>query len=111
MTIKYKIWIEKDGELVFCKGREDILMAVNETHSINAAAKKMGMTYRGVWGRIKVSEERGKMKLVHISENRRLTQLTPKAQAIIDRYKKLENDMEQLLSNADRDFEQLISSH
>ncbi len=111
MTIKYKIWIEKDGELVFGKGREDILMAVNETHSINAAAKKMGMTYRGVWGRIKVSEERGKMKLVHISENRRLTQLTPKAQAIIDRYKKLENDMEQLLSNADRDFEQLISSH
>ncbi len=108
MTIKCKIWIEKNGELVFGKGREDILKAVNETHSINAAAKKMGMTYRGVWGRIKISEERGKMKLVNISENRRLTQLTPKAQAIIDRYAKLEKDMEQLLRNADRDFEQLI---
>lgn len=111
MTIKCKIWIEKNGELIFGKGREDMLKLVDQTHSLNAAAKKMGMTYRGVWGRIKVSEERGKMKLVNISENRRLTQLTPKAQAIIDRYEKLEKDMEQLIRKADCDFEKLISSH
>lgn len=108
MEFKYKIWIEKNGKLVFGKGREDILKAINEQYSLNAAAQKIGMSYRGAWGKLKVSEERMGMKLVDISENQRSSQLTQKAQAIIDRYKKLENDMEQLIRNADRDFEKLI---
>jgi len=30
MEIKYKIWIEKNGRVVFGKGRDDILKAIKE---------------------------------------------------------------------------------
>jgi molybdate transport system regulatory protein len=66
MEIKYKIWIEKNGKVVFGKGRDDILKAVDEQRSLNVAAKKLEMSYRAAWGRIKASEERMEMKLVEI---------------------------------------------
>ena len=41
MEIKYKVWIEKNGKVVFGKGRDDILKAIDEQRSLNAAAKKL----------------------------------------------------------------------
>ena len=55
MEIKYKIWIEKDGKVVFGKGRDDILSCIEDTRSLNAAAKKLKMSYRAAWGRLKAS--------------------------------------------------------
>jgi len=99
MEIKYKIWIEKNGKVVFGKGRDNIL---------NAAAKKLEMSYRAAWGRLKASEERMEMKLVEIGAEDKSMQLTQKARAIIDRFEKLEKDVEELLHKADRDFHKLI---
>jgi molybdate transport system regulatory protein len=108
MEIKYKIWIEKNGKVVFGKGRDDILKAVDEQRSLNAAAKKLEMSYRAAWGRLKASEERMEMKLVEIGAEDKSMQLTQKARAIIDRFEKLEKDVEELLHKADRDFHKLI---
>ena len=108
MKIKYKIWIEKNGKVVFGKGRDDILKAVDEQRSLNAAAKKLEMSYRAAWGRLKASEERMEMKLVEIGVNEKCMQLTQKARAIIDRFEKLEKDVEKLLHTADQDFQKLI---
>ena len=33
MEIKYKVWIEKNGKVVFGKGRDNILKAVDEQRS------------------------------------------------------------------------------
>jgi molybdate transport system regulatory protein len=90
MEIKYKIWIEKNGKVVFGKGRDDILKAVDEQRSLNVAAKKLEMSYRAAWGRIKASEERMEMKLVEIGAKNKSMQLTQKARANIDRFEKLE---------------------
>ena len=38
MEIKYKIWIEKNGKVVFGKGRDNIFKAIDEQHSLNVAA-------------------------------------------------------------------------
>jgi molybdate transport system regulatory protein len=108
MEIKYKIWIEKDGKVVFGKGRETIFKAIDEQHSLNAASKKLEMSYRAVWGKLKASEERTGMKLVDIHVREKSTLLTPQARAIIDRFEKLEKDIEQLLHAAGQDFEKLI---
>ena len=108
MEIKYKIWIEKNGKVVFGKGRDNILKAIDEQHSLNAAAKKLGMSYRAAWGRLKASEERMGMKLVEIGEGEKSMQLTKQARAIIDRFDKLEIDVEKLLHTADQDFQKLI---
>ena len=108
MEIKYKIWIEKNGRVVFGKGRDDILKAIDEQRSLNAAAKKLKMSYRATWGRLRASEERMEMKLVEIGVKDKSMQLTQKARAIIDRFEKLEKDVEKLLHTADQDFQKLI---
>ena len=108
MEIKYKIWIEKDGKVIFGKGRDDILKAITEQHSLNAAAKKLEMSYRAAWGRLKASEERLGMKLVDINPKEKSMQLTEQARAMIDLFEKLEKDVEQLLHTADQDFKKLL---
>ena len=108
MEIKYKVWIEKNEKVVFGKGRDNILKAIDEQHSLNAAAKKLGMSYRAAWGRLKASEERMEMKLVEIVAREKSMQLTKQARAIIDRFEKLERDVEKLLHTADQDFQKLI---
>jgi len=64
MEIKYKIWLEKDGKVIFGHGREELLQAVAECHSLNAAAKKLNMSYRAAWGRLRASEDRLGIKLI-----------------------------------------------
>jgi len=108
MEIKYKIWIEKDGKVVFGKGRDNILKAVAEQHSLNAAAKKLEMSYRAAWGRLKASEERMDMKLVDINTKEKSMKLTEQARVMIDRFEKLEKDVEKLLHEADQDFKKLL---
>ena len=108
MEIRYKIWLEKGGKVIFGKGRDNILNAVTEHHSLNAAAKKLEMSYRAAWGRLKASEERMGMKLVDVDTKEKSMKLTDRAKAIIDRFEKLEQDVEKLLDEANRDFEKLI---
>ncbi|MCX5847844.1 MAG: LysR family transcriptional regulator [Deltaproteobacteria bacterium] len=107
MEIKHKVWIEKDGKVIFGKGRDNILKAIDEQRSLNAAAKELGMSYRAAWGRLKASEERMGMKLVETGIKEKSMQLTPLARKIIDRFEKLEQDVEKLLHTADHDFQKL----
>jgi len=107
MEIKYKIWIEKNGKVIFGKGRDNILKTIDEQKSLNAAAKELGMSYRAAWGRLKASEERMGMNLVETGIKEKSLQLTPLARTIIERFEKLEKDVEQLLHNADQDFQKL----
>jgi molybdate transport system regulatory protein len=110
MQIKYKIWIEKNGKVIFGKGRDNILNAIDERHSLNAAAKELGMSYRAAWGRLKASEERMENKLVKTGIKEKSLQLTPQARAIIKRFEKLEKDVENILHKADQDFKKLFKN-
>ncbi len=58
MRVKSKVWLEKDGELVFGSGKSLILKAIRETGSINKAAKKMNMSYRHAWSYVVSAERR-----------------------------------------------------
>jgi molybdate transport system regulatory protein len=108
MEIKYKIWIEKDGKVLFGKGRDDILTAIQDMRSLNAAAKKLEMSYRAAWGRLKASEERMGIRLVEVDPLEKGMHLTAKAKALIDRFEKLEKDVGALLAEAGREFTVLI---
>ncbi|MBP7341527.1 MAG: LysR family transcriptional regulator [Smithellaceae bacterium] len=108
MDIKHKVWIEKDGKVIFGRGRDDILKAIDEQRSLNAAAKKLEMSYRAAWGRLKASEERMGMKLVETGAKEKSMQLTDQARALIDRFDRLEKDVEKLLQGADHDFQKLL---
>ncbi len=59
MKIRTKLWIEDDdGKVIFGRGRERMLEAIDRLGSMNKAAKELNMSYRALWGRIKCTEER-----------------------------------------------------
>lgn len=43
------LWIECNGERFFGPGRVELLERIEETGSINKAAKQMGMSYKKAW--------------------------------------------------------------
>ncbi len=70
MEIKHKLWLEKDGRVIFGPGRFELLEAVEECQSLSAAAKKLKMSYRAAWGRLRASEDRLGIPLVELTDNR-----------------------------------------
>ncbi len=100
MEIKYKIWLEKDGKVVFGHGREELFLAIEECRSLNAAAKKLGMSYRAAWGRLKASEARLGIKLVDTDGAGKAMSLTPQARILLGRFKQLESEAQNYLQKA-----------
>lgn len=93
MRIKSKVWLEKDGELVFGSGKSMILAAIGETGSINKAAKAMNMSYRHAWSYIASAEKRmGRQLLVRTKggSGGGGAQLTDYAKVLLKRFKNLE---------------------
>jgi molybdate transport system regulatory protein len=64
LKLRYKIWIEKDGEKVFGDGPLDILYRVERTGSLRQAAEEINMSYSLAWNLIKDLEERLGFKLL-----------------------------------------------
>jgi len=48
-VVKGSIWIECNGERLFGPGPVELLERINETGSINQAAKQMQMSYKKAW--------------------------------------------------------------
>ena len=97
MKIRYKIWLEKDGKVIFGKGREEMFRAIIECKSLQAAAKELKMSYRAAWGRIKASEERLGIKLVESDGVGKSLHLTGEAKALLDQYERFEKDLDNFL--------------
>jgi molybdate transport system regulatory protein len=110
LEIKYKIWIEKDGKVVFGHGREELFQAIDECHSLNAAAKKLNMSYRAAWGRLRASEERLCVKLVKRDSAKKGMTLTPAGKALLDKFRQLEKDADVYLWKTSRELAALMES-
>ncbi|GAF99801.1 unnamed protein product, partial [marine sediment metagenome] len=61
---KSKVWIELGGEPVFGDGKARLLRCIEKTGSLTEAAEALGMSYRGLWGRLGQMERRLGVKLV-----------------------------------------------
>lgn len=64
IEVRSKVWLEDGGAPLMGAGRAQLLRAVEQTGSINAAAKELGMDYRKAWGLIDSMEKRLTFKLV-----------------------------------------------
>ena len=110
MEIKHRVWLEKDGRVIFGKGRDELLRAIDECHSLYAAVKKLNISYRGAWARLKASEERLNMKLVEVlPRGRRGMHLTAEGQALLVEYERLEKNVDAILKRAHRRFDSLMA--
>ena len=110
-SVRSKVWIvDASGEVVFGLGRLKILEAVKNCGSIQKASKELNMSYRGVWGRIKATEDRlGKPLLVRNIGGRSGggSQLTPFALELMERFQALHREV---ADESDRLFEKNVSS-
>jgi len=58
LKLRYKLWLEKDGEKVFGDGPLDILHRVESTGSLRQAAAEINMSYSQAWNLMKDLEKR-----------------------------------------------------
>ncbi len=48
-TVGTRLWLERSGEAILGPGRVELLEAIDRCHSISAAARELGMSYRHAW--------------------------------------------------------------
>ena len=48
-TIGLRVWVERAGQAILGQGRTELLEGIGRWHSISAAARQMGMSYRHAW--------------------------------------------------------------
>lgn len=100
-NVRSKVWIEDDkGEVVFGLGRYRMLDTIQQTGSLNAAAKRLKMSYRAMWMRIRSSEQRLGKTLVERDGNG--SRLTPYAHQLMLQFNKLQA---QVNDDSDAHFE------
>jgi len=58
LKLRYKIWLEKNGEKAFGDGPLDILHRVDKTGSLRQAAEEINMSYSQAWNLMKNLEKR-----------------------------------------------------
>ncbi|CAM4061703.1 winged helix-turn-helix domain-containing protein [Campylobacter armoricus] len=106
--IKSKIWVENsEGELLFGKGKTDILELVGECGSISQAAKQLGINYKKAWLYIQDLEKNMKEELLIAKKGRGIdsgSKLTPRAYELIKNFKILQQDVEEYTNKRFREL-------
>lgn len=109
LNIKTKTWIENsESELLFGKGKTEILNYIEQEGSIAKAAEKMGLNYKKAWTHIKILQKNIEDELVipqKGGKGKGGTDLTPKAKEMIDKYQQLQEEIETF---ANRRFQELF---
>lgn len=97
LKIKYKVWLEKDNEIVIGMGREKILREIEKTGSISSAARNLGISYKKAWQYIKAMEDRLGIKLVESKKGGVKgggSRLTPEAKKLLKKFEKVLKEFE-----------------
>lgn len=98
LHIKTKTWIENDQkDLLFGKGKTEILELIEQEGSISKAAEKLGMNYKKAWTHIKILQQNIDDELVVLRKGgggKGGTKLTPRALELIEAYRQLQDDIE-----------------
>ncbi len=105
------LWIENhEGSLAFGKGRMVILDAIDRHGSLSAAATALGMSYRGLWARVRRSEERLGYALIESHAGRGQSSgsvLTPRGRELLEGYRAL---LERVSAAADQAYREIFES-
>jgi molybdate transport system regulatory protein len=97
MEVRYKVWLEEDGEVVVGSGKVGLLKMIDELGSIQKAAEAMKMSYRHAWGFIKAIEKHSRAKFVETQVGGRNgggATLTPKGKDFLHRYLVFSNGLD-----------------
>ena len=94
-SLRIQLWLENDNKDGFGGGRIRLLKLIHELGSLNRAAKQLGMSYRGAWGKVKKAEQLWGTELVAAEGAKRDGyRLTPAGLALVKAYEELFADVE-----------------
>ena len=106
MRIRFKVWLEKtDQQVLFGEGRMQMLKAIAEEGSLAQAAKKMEMSYRAAWGRLKASEDRLGFPLTEKEPalgKRGGLRLTPQGRELLKKYETVHQTLERAVEQLEK---------
>jgi molybdate transport system regulatory protein len=89
LKLKSRQWIvDEQDRIIMGEGRKEILETIDKTGSMNQTAKLMRMSYKGVWSRIKATEEYLNVRIVK-TDRKEGTRLTSEGRALLDKYRLL----------------------
>jgi molybdate transport repressor ModE-like protein len=99
LYVKTKTWMENQRkELLFGKGKTEVLLEIERTGSIAKAAENLEMNYKKAWSHIKLLQQNLDDVLVITQKGNGEnsgTKLTPKAMEYITKYKQLQREIEE----------------
>ena len=105
LRLRSRQWIVDDkGDIIIGEGRAEILETIQRTGSINQTAKIMRMSYKGVWSKIKVTEDYLKLTLVE-TDKKRGSELSREGKELLKKYKLLK---ERCLKADDKIFREIF---
>ena len=92
LKIEGYIWLETTHGLKIGRGRAELLNSIEETGSIAAAAREIGIPYRKAWGMVREMNEYSNTPLVFKNlggKNGGGAFLTKEGKKIVEEYKKI----------------------
>ncbi len=92
MGVKVQFWLEQEGELILGKGRKELLSLMVELGSLRKAARRLGMSYRAAWGKIRETEKLLGWRLVESRKGSRRLTLTPEGAQLLERFQLFEQE-------------------
>lgn len=108
--VRSKVWLEHRGQPFLGDGRYRLLLAVDHSGSINAAAKQLGLSYRKAWSQLQAMEHHAPFPLLHKRSGGKgggETVLTPQAKQLLNAFSQLLNEVN---TAADHSFTEIFPS-
>ena len=108
LELRSSHWVvDKNNNIIFGKGRMEILETIERTGSINQTAKALKMSYKTVWSKIKSTEKNLQINVVH-SDRKTGTRLTSEGRQLVKMFDQLRGEC---LAADDQVFETIFKNN
>ena len=100
LTIRSKIWIEREEEVVLSEWRVELLEAIDAHGSLTRAAEAMQVPYRTAWDRVKATEAQLGIRLLESESGGAQgggSRLTPGARDYCQRFHRVSDGIQALI--------------
>ncbi len=92
LKLRSRQWIVDDQDrIIMGEGRMEILETIERTGSINQTAKLMKMSYKGVWSKIKVTEDYLNTSIVD-TDRKTGSRLTEAGKELLEKYRLMKEE-------------------
>lgn len=103
--VHLQLWLEDERGEGFGRGRVQLLRLIEERGSLSKAAKELGMSYRGAWGKLKKAERIAGVALVEASGTKRDGySLTREGRELVERFQQWYADVERYAEERAREL-------